>query len=96
MLKKVDNYNQPTNNISSFGSLKQTQLEALSMSNLHPRVIQENEFERDFDLSFKGVKSTRAKNLKILSMNDLKKAGDRSATASDKSFNNHYLHKMLV
>ena len=29
-------------------------------------------------------------------MNDLKRAGDRSATASDKSFHNHYLHKMLV
>ena len=36
VLKKVDNNNQPMNNISSFGSLKQTQLEALSMSNLHP------------------------------------------------------------
>ena len=29
-------------------------------------------------------------------MNDLKKAVDRSATASEKSFNNKYLHKMLV
>ena len=29
-------------------------------------------------------------------MNDLKKTGDRSATASDKSFNHHYLHKMLM
>ena len=29
-------------------------------------------------------------------MNDLKRAVDRSATASEKSFNNQYLHKMLV
>ena len=29
-------------------------------------------------------------------MNDLKKAVERSATVSDKSFNNQYLHKMLV
>ena len=34
------------------------------MSNLHPIVIQENEYEREFDVSYKGVKSTRVKNLK--------------------------------
>ena len=96
VLKKVDNYHQLSNNVASFTSLKQPHLEALSASNLHPKVIQENEFERDLEVYSREAKSVRAKHLKIQSMNDLKKAVERSATGSDKSFNNQYLHKMLV
>ena len=61
----MDNYYQLSNNVSSFASLKQPHLEALSATNLHPKVIQENEFERDLEIYSREAKSVRAKHLKI-------------------------------